>query len=173
MEQRKPAPGDSTPSVPWTAPEMGGHTRKCSHSPPNSSSPSLRSKHEHTRKSSQKSGTSKTRNTPSSVSPSPITGCSKKWTWSSSLPFCLNLTVSVMGTHVTQWNMRGFRTKYRHFRLLLSHTNSIVNCLQECRMPLPLPSFTSQRFPDVSSGWTSWTGWSGPWSGLYPCERSC
>ena len=45
-----------------------------------------------------------------------------------------------MDTSLVQWNIRGFRTNYQHLRLLLTHTNAVVACLQECRMPLPLLS---------------------------------
>ena len=36
--------------------------------------------------------------------------------------------------------MRSFRSNYQHLRLLLTDTNAAVTCLQECRMPHPLPS---------------------------------
>ena len=45
-----------------------------------------------------------------------------------------------MTANIIHWNIRGYRTNYQHLRLLLSHSNSIVTCLQECRMPVPLPS---------------------------------
>ena len=43
-------------------------------------------------------------------------------------------------THIVHWNIRGYRTNYQHLRLLLAHSNAVVMCLQETRMPFPLPS---------------------------------
>ena len=42
-------------------------------------------------------------------------------------------------TNLVQWNMRGFRSKYQHLRLLLTDSNATVTHLQECRMPHPIP----------------------------------
>ena len=42
-----------------------------------------------------------------------------------------------LDTHIIHWNIRGFRSNYQHLRLLLSHTNAVVVCLQESRMPVP------------------------------------
>ena len=45
-----------------------------------------------------------------------------------------------MGTNIVQWNIKGFCTHYADLRTLLSHTNAVVMCIQESRLPHPLPS---------------------------------
>ena len=40
-----------------------------------------------------------------------------------------------METIVTHWNIRGYKSNYRHLRTLLSDTQAVVACLQETRMP--------------------------------------
>ena len=38
-------------------------------------------------------------------------------------------------TYVCHWNIRGYRSNYYHLRTLLHHTQAVVMCLQETRLP--------------------------------------
>ena len=45
-----------------------------------------------------------------------------------------------MATTICHWNLQGFSTHYPHLRTLLAHSNAVVTCLQETRLPNPPPS---------------------------------
>lgn len=44
-----------------------------------------------------------------------------------------------MATNIVHWNMQGFRSHYADLRTLLAHTNAVIMCLQETRMPTSIP----------------------------------
>ena len=146
MEQRNPAPGDSTPSVPslscvvtWTAPVMGT---------PGSVLlltllPSVFDPNMSTIGSLLEILGLPRQGILSPPYPQPLKRDSPK---SEHGPTVLLSTLLPQPSLCNGYSCdsveheRFFRTKYQHFLLLLSHTNSVVTCLQECHMPLPLPS---------------------------------